>query len=130
MEVLRQSAAGTSTSSRTYEARDPRLLSGTCYYRLRQMDADGRTSYSPVVAVVGSETGLALYPNPVADRLQVSGPAQAGQLVLRDLTGRELARFELLPGPNEVNVAGLRPGLYLVEWTDGRTTRRRRLQKQ
>ena len=130
VEVLRQSAAGNSTSSRSYEARDPRLLSGTRYYRLRQVDADWRTSYSPVVAVEGSETGLALYPNPVADRLQVSGPAQAGRLVLRDLTGRELARFELLPGPNEVNVAGLRPGLYLVEWTDGRTTRRGRLQKQ
>ena len=129
-EVLRQPAAGTSTAARTYAARDPRLLSGTRYYRLRQADADGRTSYSPVVAVAGTETGLALYPNPVADRLQVSGPAQAGRLVVRDLAGRVVAHFELLPGPNEVAVASLRPGLYLVEWTDGLTVRRGRLQKQ
>ncbi len=128
-EVLRQPAAGTSTAAHAYEARDPRLLSGPRYYRLRQVDADGRPSYSPVVAVAGSETGLALYPNPVANRLQVSGPAQAGWLVLRDLAGRAVARFELAPGPNEVDVASLRPGLYMVEWTDGLAVRRGRLQK-
>ena len=129
-EVARQPAAGTSTTARTYEAHDPRLLSGTRYYRLRQADADGRTSYSPVVAVASTEPGLALYPNPVADRLQVSGPAHAGQLLLRDLAGRAVARFVLVPGPNEVNVASLHPGFYLVEWTDGLITRRGRLQKQ
>ena len=130
VELLRQPAAGNSTVQHTYEAHDPRLLSGTRYYRLRQVDADGRTSYSPVVAVAGSETGLALYPNPVADRLQVSGPAHAGRLVLRDLSGRAVARFELTPGPNEVDVAALRPGLYLVEWSDGLTIRRGRIQRQ
>lgn len=129
-EVLRQPAAGTSTAPRTYAAHDPRLLAGTRYYRLRQADADGRTSYSPPVAVAGLEAGLALYPNPVADRLQVSGPARAGQLLLRDLAGRPVARFALPPGPQTVDVAGLRPGLYLVEWTDGATVRRGQLQKQ
>lgn len=128
-EVLRQPAAGTSTAAHAYEARDQRLLSGTRYYRLRQVDTDGRTSHSPVVAVAGSETGLALYPNPVADRLQVSGPAMAGRLVLRDLAGRAVARFELAPGPNEVDVDSLRPGMYQVEWTDGLTVRRGQIHK-
>ena len=91
---------------------------------------DGRTSYSPVVAMMGAETGLALYPTPVIDRLQVSGPATAGRLLLRDLAGRVVNRIELKLGPNEVDVAHLRPGLYLVEWTDGHTTRRGRLQKR
>ena len=130
VEVLRRPAAGSSTATHTYAGHDPRLLSGTRYYRLRQVDMDGRTSYSPVVAVMGAENGLALYPNPVTDRLQVSGPATAGRLLLRDLAGRVVNRIELKPGPNDVDVAHLRPGLYLVEWTDGHTTRRGRLQKQ
>ena len=128
-EVLRHPAVGTSNTAHAYDARDPRLLTGTRYYRLRQVDTDGSASYSPVAAVAGTEPGLALYPNPVVDRLQVSGPAESGRLVLRDLTGREVARFELTPGPNEVNVGFLRPGLYGVEWTNGRTVRRGRLQK-
>ncbi|MDB5235414.1 MAG: hypothetical protein JWR44_2407 [Hymenobacter sp.] len=129
VEILRLPAAGNSTSPRRYEARDPRLLSGTRYYRLRQVDLNGSTAYSPIVAVSGIETVLALYPNPVADLLQVSGPAGAGRLTFYDLAGREAARFELLPGPNEVNVALLRPGFYLVEWTDGQNVRRGRLEK-
>lgn len=129
VEVLRQPAVGNSTTRHNYVGHDPRLLTGTRYYRLRQDDADGHTSYSPVMAVQGAETGLALYPSPVADRLQVSGPAHAGQLVLRDLAGRVVARYALAAGPNEVVVAQLRPGSYLVEWTDGEAVRRGRLQK-
>ena len=128
-EVLRQPAAGSSSRPRSYEAHDPRLLSGTRYYRLRQGDHDGRTSYSGLVAVSGLETGLALYPNPVAGRLRVSGPARAGRLTFYDVLGHAVARFELVPGPNDVDVSALRPGLYQVEWADGRTVRRGRLLK-
>ena len=53
MEALRRPAAGSSTATHTYAGHDPRLLSGTRYYRLRHVDVDGRTSYSPVVAVMG-----------------------------------------------------------------------------
>ena len=128
-EVLRRPAAGSSSRPRTYEARDPRLLSGTRYYRLRQVDHDGSAHYSALVAVSGLETGLALYPNPVADRLQVSGPAQAGHLTLYDVLGQAVARFELGAGPNDMDVSSLRPGLYQVEWADGYSVRRGRLQK-
>ena len=128
-EVERQLAAGSSSSPRTYAARDPRLLSGTRYYRLRQVDHDGSTSYSSLITVSGLESGLALYPNPVADRLQVSGPAQAGRLTFYDVMGNKVTGFELVAGPNDVDVSALRPGFYLVEWADGRTVRRGRLQK-
>jgi hypothetical protein len=130
IEVLRLAAAGSTSSARRYQAHDPRLLTGRRYYRLRQVDLDGSTSYSPVASVFGLETGLALYPNPVADRLQVSGPAQAGRLICYDLAGRAIAQFNLVPGPNSLDVSALPPGLYQVDWTDGQTSRRSRLQKR
>ena len=129
-EVKRQSAAGTSTSPRSYETRDPRLLSGIRYYRLRQVDLNKEVAYSPLVTVSGQEASLALYPNPTEGRLQVSGPARAGRLRCYDLAGREIAHFDLTPGPNEVDVSALRPGLYQLVWTDGQTTRRARLEKR
>lgn len=129
-EILRQPATGTSTSRRTYDVRDSRPLTGSRYYRLRQVDTDGQTSYSPVAAVAGAESDLVLYPSPVASRLHVSGPARTGRLVFYDFTGRAVAQFELMPGPHEVDVSPLRPGLYHVEWTDGLTSRRGRVQKQ
>lgn len=129
VEIRRLPAAGASTSPRSYEAFDPRLLSGQRYFRLRMVDRDGSTLYSPVVAVSGSETGLALYPNPAADVLQISGPGSAGRLLFYDAAGHQAASFGLAPGPTEVHISHLRPGLYHVVWTDGRSTRRGRVQK-
>jgi hypothetical protein len=130
LELLRQPAAGTSTRRREYAAADPRPLAGTRYYRLRQVDLDGTVAYSPVVAVAGHDAGATFYPNPTTGRLHLSGPARAGRLRVLDLAGREVARFALVPGPAEIDLTALRPGLYQMEWTDGATTRRERLQKQ
>lgn len=130
-EVQRHPAAGTSTSPRHYAAHDARRLAGTRYYRLRQVDADGRQYYSPVAVVTGAEAGLlALYPNPVADQLQLGGLTHGGWLSLQDLLGREAARFKLTPGLNHLDVRGLRSGLYQAAWTDGPTRHRARVQKQ
>jgi hypothetical protein len=128
-ELRRQPAAGHSAQRRDYELNDGRLLSGTRYYRLRQVDTDGQAAYSPVAVVKGTEAGLSLVPNPAYNQLQVSGPASAGQLVFYDLSGRVVARFRLTAGPNQVDISNVAPGLYLVEWTDGQNVRRSRLEK-
>ena len=130
-EVQRRPAAGHSSAPRRYQTRDPRLLSGRRYYRLRQVDGDGQTSFSPALVVSATEQGLALYPNPVVDWLEVSGPAGAGELRCYDLSGRVVARFGLHPGPNRLDVSALRPGLYQVAvLLAGQTTRRARLHKR
>ncbi len=45
-EVGRRPAAGASSLSRAYELRDPQPVAGLAYYRLRQVDKDGKLSYS------------------------------------------------------------------------------------
>jgi hypothetical protein len=61
-------AAGSNSSARSYALLDTKLPTGaaTLYYRLKQVDADGTFSYSPVrtVTLTGAAAGLALYPNP------------------------------------------------------------------
>ncbi|GAB3573480.1 hypothetical protein GCM10027345_06250 [Hymenobacter daeguensis] len=129
-ELLRQPAAGSSTHALSYAATDPRPLAGTRYYRLRQVDQNGAVAYSPVVAVAGPRTGLALFPNPAETRLQVQGLAGAGRLRLYDAVGREVARFSLAAGTADVDVSYLPAGLYHAEWTDGTTVRRAQLEKR
>jgi hypothetical protein len=129
-EVTRQPAAGNSSAPRQYEARDTRLLLGTRYYRLRQVDRDGAVAFSPVVAVAGRAAGLVFYPNPAENRLLVSGPASGGQLTFVDALGRRVLQVVLAPDFADVDVSRLRPGLYQVEWTDGQTLRRGRIEKR
>ena len=115
--------AGTSASTQTYAFRDAVAPAGTCYYRLRQVDADGTASYSPVRAVQrasASAEGLALYPNPAQASvvLDLSGlaPDAPAQAAIRDLTGRELLRLALPAGTLRptLDLQKLPAGLYQV----------------
>lgn len=60
--------------SHQYSAIDSKPLSGINYYRLRMMDLDQKFTYSRVVSVDFSKTGLepvVLYPNPTAGKLLI-----------------------------------------------------------
>jgi hypothetical protein len=91
-------AAGTSSSARRYGFDDnqlpkPQKPQDPIYYRLRQVDLDGTSSYSPVRAVTrpGAVSAFTLYPNPARTAATVVGvPASAGVEVL-DALGRRVA---------------------------------------
>ena len=68
-------AAGSSTQPLSYSFTDAHPLP-LGYYRLRQVDADGATTFSPVVAVQATPVlVLQAYPNPAGESLTVAGPA-------------------------------------------------------
>jgi hypothetical protein len=130
--VASVAAAGTSATSRQYQARDARPLAGTRYYRLRQVDLDGREAFSPVVSVAAPATELAAYPNPATGTVHLSGPLASGataRVHLLDATGRRVAS---LVGPAgqaafDLPLARVPAGLYLLEWDGGAGIARTRL---
>ena len=56
--------AGTSSTRRSYTAQDRKPAAATAYYRLRQVDTNGKESYSSVVAVPGGQTSVAAVASP------------------------------------------------------------------
>jgi hypothetical protein len=115
-----------------YATTDQHPVSGMNYYRLRQVDKDGRYSYSNVEAVriddVSNRTTVA--PNPSKDytvaRITVA-KQQGATLFVTDATGKTVLRMvqELQQGDNEVRVSlrGLSSGsYYLVVRTEGNVT--------
>jgi len=69
--------AGTTQQAHTYRYVDMAPLLTTAYYRLKQVDTDGKYTYSPVVAVLAATQAapaLALrsYPNPTPNRASVT----------------------------------------------------------
>jgi hypothetical protein len=132
-DIARVAAAGTSTTTHPYAALDSRPLGGTRYYRLRQLDHDGTSAYSPMRTVQGAEMAtLTAYPNPAAGVVQLRGPLVSGataQVRLLDATGRCVVQQA---GPARqaafnLPLAGVPAGLYLIEWLDGPTPYRTRL---
>lgn len=117
--------AGTTTRRTQYtfvDARPPVLS----YYRLRQVDFDGTTSFSPVVFVkiAVSNLPLGVYPNPATVTVVVTG-AVGTRFALFDQMGRQLQTGEVLPGAlPALDVRALPDGVYFVrDLATGRSSR-------
>jgi hypothetical protein len=127
VEVGRLAGAGTSTSPHSYELRDRQALTGLTYYRLRQVDTDQATSYSPVVTLTPTAREAAqvhVYPNPSAGtavtRLALRGLTnQAIDVRVTDVLGRVVSTQQVIPMGYQADVplmlpAALAPGVYSV----------------
>jgi hypothetical protein len=78
-DLVHTPGSGNSHSTIVYQARDPRPLPGTSYYRLRQVDFDGAATLSVVRAVERKvQASILVWPNPARSDLQVhlGGPVQ------------------------------------------------------
>jgi hypothetical protein len=116
---------GTSTQAHSYTYTDANLASypaGLVYYRLRQVDTDGKTTYSPVrtLASLGAEKSstlsLQVYPNPAPTTALVVVKATAGTLAqLLDVRGQLVASAPVASdGTAGLPTTGLAAGLYIV----------------
>lgn len=134
--IGRVAAAGHSLQERQYEFFDARPLPGINYYRLRQTDANGTFSYSPIRQVQTTPTAtLSVFPSPATSVLHVSVPAPTADVEARwqicDLMGR-LWRQGTTTDSNRwsIPVHDLSPGAYLLQCAIGGRTLTQRFQKQ
>ena len=127
-----ESAAPNSASLKSYSYLDvEQNKAGARYYRLRQVDVNGKSTYfAPrIVNFEGKATvsAIAAYPNPFgsADQLHLTlQTAVQGQGLIRitDMTGRVVSqqRVDLNSGANDVTIdrmGDLKNGLYMVNFT-------------
>ena len=87
-------AQGTTASPADYTLLDEKLPAGTAtrYYRLRQVDTDGKAAHSPVrVVQVGSKALPILWPNPAHGEVRVPGATAGAPLEVFDATGRRIS---------------------------------------
>ena len=94
------------------------LAKGVTYYRLRQVDLDGRATYSEVKAVRTGSGGLltiSIYPNPSRGVANVTIPETAGKMdvSLDDYTGKSVQRWSGISVRN-LQLNNMRPGIYML----------------
>jgi hypothetical protein len=94
------------------------LTKGVTYYRLRQVDLDGRATYSEVKAVRTGNGGLltiSIYPNPSRGVANVTIPESAGKMdvSLDDYTGKSIQRWNGISVRN-LQLNNMRPGIYML----------------
>ena len=130
---------GTTQSKHTYSYLDAAPLRTTSYYRLKQLDLDGKFAYSPVVAVqavAASPAALSIYPNPTTDRATITWETpieRAGRWYLTNSLG-QIVHAEALGAETTSTLAldlqAYPAGSYvLTVEVGGQVVRRGRVQK-
>jgi hypothetical protein len=127
-------AAGNSSATVRYSFRDAQPVSGAAYYRLKQVDLDGRSTLSGVLQVRSEGGGwIRSLVNPVDAelQLQLARPAPSGsQLLIYGMSGQLLKQQGLTGTQCRVAVSNLAPGTYVVEVRSGTEAERRVIVKR
>ena len=112
--LVRVAGAGTSTNSKAYSFTDIGTFKTLVYYRLRQMDYDGKASYSPVVSIAAVHSTDWLMASASPQHYFIKGTLDANsQLQILDVLGRPVFTEALSPEHNEVTLPALPTGVYL-----------------
>ena len=91
------------------------------YYRLKQLDYDGKFEYSKVISVKSDAAIVKVYPNPAQEYLTISGIAQKQPFSIIDQNGR-IVLEGLVADKGQINIKNLAPGRYIVS-VDGENSR-------
>lgn len=121
-----KAAGGSSTANLNYGFIDGSPIMGTNYYRLKQVDIDGKSTLSNIVMIKGvKNTKLsitALYPNPVEHvlTLALASPTNnAVQIIITDVAGKIVRQipYKVLSGDNKIllKVEELSKGTYVLK---------------
>jgi hypothetical protein len=116
---------GNSNTALNYQYNDEKPVAGSNYYRLKQIDKDGKFTYSGVVLLKSRITAVTLssvYPNPARTELNMiigSPAAEKVTIQVTDLTGKVVMQHstQLAIGDNQVqlNVQSLAQGTYVIK---------------
>jgi hypothetical protein len=100
-------------SGEAYRFTDLRPGAGTFYYRLRQLDADGRAFFSPVrKVVIHGNIPVVVYPNPARDQINLLNLPPDARIRLFDASGRLLIYRESRQLTESLYTGQLAAGLY------------------
>ena len=116
--------AGNSSLVRAYNAYDPRPYSGVNFYRIKQVDKDGKFKYSKTVNVKinTSKTGVSVLANPFHNVLTIdflSSKAEVISARLIDITGKQVGveKWSVSTGNTRKDfstVSSLQQGMYIL----------------
>lgn len=130
--------AGNSSITKNYSYQDRINLDGSVYYKLKQVDIDGKFSFSNIVRLSSSDNNASfkVYPNPIENNFTVSFSApKTGEatLLIRSTNGQTVYRksISVIKGANSVSITGqqLSSGMYYITVTNDEINYNAKLQK-
>jgi hypothetical protein len=112
---------GTNNAERHYEYTHKTPSIGVNYYRIKQIDYDGTSSYSNIASVVyeSDDREIAIYPNPATDEVTLS-VAEGTEVSVADMMGRVLKKVTIGKDQNIINLVEFPSGMLIFVIGDQR----------
>lgn len=105
--------SGTNSNQITnYNYTDKYPHSGVNYYRLKQVDFDGKTTYSDIVSVNFRITSTQIFPNPVEDTFIIQSEKENISFILSDAKGTTILKGQIAGFQQNLNIEHLPNGTY------------------
>ncbi|HWB26527.1 MAG TPA: T9SS type A sorting domain-containing protein [Chitinophagaceae bacterium] len=110
---------GNATQPQQYSYVDAQPLNGDNFYRLKQVDKDGRYSYSKTVRVtIGNAPYIIAYPNPAVNTVKIGG-LTAASLAIVDASGKTIRQYNATGSGYTMNIQNLAAGIYFIRVQQG-----------
>jgi hypothetical protein len=120
--IARVEAAGNSNATNTYKFTDEAPVSGVTYYRITQVDFDGKYSGTDIKAIRiqcnGSAVALKAYPNPARSQVNIQSGKAIAQVNVVAASGQTVMKY--VPSQNQggtfsLNIQHIQNGIYLLQ---------------
>ena len=131
IDIATVNAAGNSSIRKEYRQYDNAPLNGVNYYRLKQVDIDGKFEFSVVKTLVfNSAYNILIAPNPAKDFINVFTTRSNSGLIsiqLTDVSGKVLKTIRSAENLTKINIEGIAKGIYFIKVTDDKTVTTQRV---
>jgi hypothetical protein len=107
--------AGNSLREQRYSLMDENPYLGISFYRIKQVDFDGKVSYSETRSVRLDNNTLTITPRNTDGRIDINTNDLSYEVHIYNTSGQEVRHFSALSGTQSINIQSLLPGLYYVE---------------
>ena len=118
-EIKRVNAAGFSSTPKSYEAFDNSPINGINYYRLKQVDIDGKFVYSAVKNLVFNKALIVtITPNPAHDFITINFDkklSQPCQILILDVNGKVIEKFTTSEQSKQISMMNFPKGIYFIK---------------
>lgn len=112
-------AAGNSSSAINYQYNDGKPLQGINYYRIQQLDKDGKFIYSGVRSLMfdGRNVDVSISPNPAKGKvgITIAGNTNPLKVYLVNSIGQQLQVYNMGGQYLEINLAAVAAGVYYIK---------------
>ncbi len=114
------------TGKNIYSSNYADKISGTVYFRVRNIDFDGNSKYTAIIKVYGKEntlSNLEVYPMPAHDvvTIQHDKSSEKATITLYSVDGKIILQKLVVPNTlqTQINLSSTKAGMYMVRYNDG-----------